>query len=345
MKILLVSPISPPNGGMATWTDLYLKDSENHNEVFTVNTAFIGERALHKGGKPHLFTEIIRFIRIILNYLKFLKNNEIDIIHINSSCSKTGIIRDAVCVAIAKKHHIVFHCHCNVQDQLKGKIATRLGKFIFNNVDAVLVLNKESQNYVNTMFDCKTILIPNAIDRNLIATNFVVSKNIKNIVYVGHVKTTKGICEIIEAANEDKNLNFHLVGPISDEISKISVPKNIIFYGRKEHFEAINIMKKGDVFLFPSYTEGFSMVMLEAMAIGLPIIASNVGANSEMIELNGGIIINPKSSEEIVDALKKISPSSTRLKMSSWNLNKVNNYYRDDMIFNKIQEVYNEICL
>lgn len=51
MKVLLVSPLPPPNGGMATWTEQYLRDSDGVNNVYTVNTAFIGERALHKGGK------------------------------------------------------------------------------------------------------------------------------------------------------------------------------------------------------------------------------------------------------------------------------------------------------
>ena len=61
MKVLLVSPLPPPNGGMATWTEQYLKDSENINEVYTVNTAFIGERALHKGGRIPLLPEAKRF--------------------------------------------------------------------------------------------------------------------------------------------------------------------------------------------------------------------------------------------------------------------------------------------
>ena len=85
------------------------------------------------------------------------------------------------------------------------------------------------------------------------------------------------------------------------------------------------------------------MVMLEAMASGLPIIATNVGSNAEMIGTRGGIIIDPMSSEEIVRAIEKIRPQKVRSEMSAWNLNKVACAYKDVVVFQKIQEVYNEI--
>lgn len=344
MKILLVSPLPPPSGGMATWTEQYLKYSANSNKVYTVNTAFIGERALHNGGKVRLLPEIKRFLGIIMNYLKILRKENIDIIHINSSCSKTGIIRDALCVALSGKHHIVFHCHCNIQDQLKGRIAIKLGRYIFNSVDSVLVLNQMSLSYVNEISNAKTYMIPNAIESGLIVPKYSAQENLKNIIYVGHVKQKKGICEIIEAARKEKDILFHLVGPVSNEIAKIQTPENVIFYGRKEHSEAIDLMRKADAFLFPSYTEGFSMVMLEAMASGLPIIATNVGSNAEMIESNGGIIISPMSMEEIVQAIEKIRPQLVRSKMSVWNLHKIDSSYRDDRVFKELQEVYHAVC-
>lgn len=343
MKVLLVSPLPPPNGGMATWTEQYLKDSENINEVYTVNTAFIGERALHKGGKIPLLPEVKRFFRIIMNYLSILRKKQVDVIHICSACSTTGIIRDALCVALSHKHHIVFHCHCSIQDQLKGKTAIRLGKYIFDSVDRIIVLNQASLSYVNKISGRKADKIPNAVDGSIIQPQSSIAEELKNIVYVGHVKQEKGIREIIDAAREEKDVVFHLIGPVSDEISKIQAPDNVVFYGRKEHAEAISLMRKADAFLFPSYTEGFSMVMLEAMASGLPIIATNVGSNAEMIETRGGIIIDPMSSEEIVRAIEKIRPQKVRSEMSAWNLNKVACAYKDVVVFQKIQEVYNEI--
>lgn len=343
MNVLLVSPLPPPSGGMATWTEQYLKDSKNINTVYIVNTAFIGERALHRSGKMNIFSEIRRLVGILWGYCKILNSEKVDVIHINSSCSKAGIFRDALCVALGRKYPIVFHCHCNIQDQLRGNMANRIGKYIFDSVDYVLVLNKTSLSFIQQQSDVKVKMIPNAIDSKLIRSSFLVSNNLKNVIYVGHVKRKKGICEIIEAACKIKDVVFHLVGPVSDEIAALSIPPNVICYGRKDHEEVIEMMKKADVFLFPSYTEGFSMVMLEAMAVGLPIIASNVGSNEEMIESKGGVIISPMSSDEIIQAMESLRTKEIRAEMSAWNLNKVENAYRDDQVFNLLQEVYHEI--
>ena len=345
MNVLLVSPLPPPSGGMATWTEQYLKDSKNQNTVYTVNTAFIGKRALHRGRKMNIFSEVMRLYDILRMYCKILKGKPVDVIHINSSCSKIGVFRDALCVVLGRKYPIVFHCHCNIQDQLSSNIARRVGKYIFNSVDYVLVLNKKSLSFVQQQSDVKIKLIPNAVDSELIRDSFEVKNNLKNVIYVGHVKREKGICEIIEAACKIKDVVFHLVGPISDEIAALSMPQNVICHGRKEHKEVIEMMKTADVFLFPSYTEGFSMVMLEAMATGLPIIASNVGANADMLESEGGIIIEPRSSDEIIQAIASIRNKEIRSKMSKWNLDKVERAYRNDVIFKSIQEVYHEISV
>lgn len=343
MNILLVSPLPPPSGGMATWTEQYLKNSTD--TVYTVNTAFIGRRALHRGGNISLFSEIKRMYIILSEYYKILKEKSVDVIHINSSCSKMGILRDAVCVIFGKKYPIVFHCHCNIQDQLSGRIARKLGKFIFNTVDYVLVLNNESLSYVKRQSNVKLALIPNAIDSQLIKNSFEINDELKNVIYVGHVKREKGILEILEVASKVNDIIFHLVGPVSDEINEINLPLNVICYGRVEHTDAINMMSTADVFLFPSYTEGFSMVMLEAMAVGLPIIASNVGANRDMIEEKGGIIISPKNPGEIICAIEEMRSQNVRSEMSKWNLKKVSNSYKIDKIAKLLQEVYCEISI
>lgn len=345
MNILLVSPLPPPSGGMATWTVQYLNDSKNKNTVYTVNTAFIGKRALHRGGKMNVFSEGMRLYAILRMYCRILKKKSIDVIHINSSCTKTGILRDVLCVILGRKYPIVFQCHCNIQDQLCGNIANRVGKYIFNRVDYVLVLNKKSFSFVQKQAKVNIKMIPNGINRELISGSFEVKEDLKNIIYVGHVKRKKGICEILEAAQKTKDVIFHLVGPVNDEIEVMSIPQNVICHGRQEHKKVIEMMKKADAFLFPSYTEGFSMVMLEAMAVGLPIIASDVGANLDMLESKGGIIINPMSSDEIVQAITSIRNKEIRLKMSEWNLRKVEESYRNDVVFKSIQEVYHEICI
>ena len=102
-------------------------------------------------------------------------------------------------------------------------------------------------------------------------------------------------------------------------------------------------MEKGDIFLFPSYSEGFPNSVLEAMTYGLPIIATNVGALEDMIENKGGFLLKTL---EITEIKEKISLLDTnfklRFEMGKWNREKVKKYYLEEVVIKKILKIYEE---
>ena len=87
------------------------------------------------------------------------------------------------------------------------------------------------------------------------------------------------------------------------------------------------------------------MSVLEAMAMGVPIIATDVGANKEMIENRGGIIIPAKDEQEILNSLRLIESPVLRKEMSDWNIAKVRNYYTKDKVMDCLIEKYKSILL
>ena len=113
--------------------------------------------------------------------------------------------------------------------------------------------------------------------------------------------------------------------------------------GKKKHDDVKRYMDDADAFIFPSYTEGFSNALLEAMYSGLPVIASDVGANRDMIEDKGGIIVPVKNVEKIAEALDFFSAAEIRRKMSGWNINKVERSYSKERVMGKIVDIYTEI--
>jgi len=133
------------------------------------------------------------------------------------------------------------------------------------------------------------------------------------------------------------------VGPVSNEVNLERKLPNIQFLGIASRFEVKAILNKSDIFLFPSYTEGFSNVMLESMGMGVPIIASTVGANKDMVENNGGILVNPKDIQGLINAIKNMEEVSNRKRMSNWNVNKVKSQYTVDKIMIKLINIYKGI--
>ena len=180
---------------------------------------------------------------------------------------------------------------------------------------------------------------------NFIHENFVLEKSrnirqeIKIVSFVGHVQRTKGVLEIIDVAKKLPDIIFKIAGPVANEIVQIEKPKNTIFLGPITKQKVKKLLMESDVFV-PIHTEGFSNALLEAMAMGLPIITTPVGANVDMIESKGGVIVNVGDSNSIMEAIDNIKDSMIRAKMSEWNLNKVKNEYTTEKIMNKLITLY-----
>lgn len=129
-------------------------------------------------------------------------------------------------------------------------------------------------------------------------------KNIIKILFVGRMIQDKGVIELSEAYKQLKDtypikLIFAGDGPILERIKKEN--PDCIFTGNLKHNDIMKLLNSVDIFINPSYSEGLPTTVLEAGLMKCPIIATDVGGTSEIIE-NGkeGILCNPT-----VESIKK----------------------------------------
>ena len=88
MKILLVSPFPPPEGGIATWTVGFSEYCKVKKETLSiVDTALTGKRSANFNNKRSLIDEIKRTVYILSHMTRELQKKDVDIVHINTSCS------------------------------------------------------------------------------------------------------------------------------------------------------------------------------------------------------------------------------------------------------------------
>ena len=89
-----------------------------------------------------------------------------------------------------------------------------------------------------------------------------------------------------------------------------------------------------DLFVFPSLREGLPVSVMEAMASGLPIIASNIRGNRDLVENHkGGILLSTNSVEEWRQTIKNmVKDSEERLGMSKYNLDKVQMFSKERVL-------------
>ena len=223
---------------------------------------------------------------------------------------------------------LLLHCHCDTSVKVKGRIAEFLFRKLCGLSDIILCLNQASKNHIKSIAGKEAIVFPNFFDTDELGelSDSITSSKINTIVYAGHIIKAKGC---------DK-----LIGYISDDINSLPYPQNVSFLGTISKKKVIQEMQSADVLLFPSLTEGFPNVVLEAMACGLPIIATPVGAIPEMIESEGGILVPVGDVDAMVDAVLELENPEKRRQISAWNKIKVLNHYSVTTVMNQLIDLY-----
>jgi glycosyltransferase involved in cell wall biosynthesis len=106
--------------------------------------------------------------------------------------------------------------------------------------------------------------------------------------------------------------------------------------------EKYDYYMSSDIFVLPSYAENMPNVLLEAMAAGLPVVVSNVGANPEIVEDGvNGFIIKPGDINAIADRIVKLAEDSNlRKSMGQINLKLAKEKYDMSIVAEKIDKLY-----
>lgn len=175
-----------------------------------------------------------------------------------------------------------------------------------------------------------------------------ISKRKIKVLYVGSISLAKGTNYLIEIIEElkDCNIEFGIVGvPNKEEdrffIEKFNEYNNVKYYGSIPHMQIKEVYKQYDVFIFTSIIEGFGMVTLEAMSMGLPCIVNQYCSSVVQNKYNG-FIINEINSKNYADAIKIILNDYELLKTMSYNAYKCSKQYSWDNYINTLTNILEE---
>ena len=344
MRVLLISVDSEKSkGGVAEWTKKYKKACQQSEiECDIIDTSAIGIIATQITAKRNLFDEYHRFKRIQADLRKCLKHQSYDVVHFNTNIGFFGIIRDYYLARMIKQHNIpiFLHFHCDISFWDKNALTHMFIHRVLKITHCVFVLNTNSQMYLKTHYNTNSIVIPNFINDDQVIQEKTIKEHIRTCIFVGRVSFLKGIKEVYKVAKAYPNIMFKLVGEISEESKSLEPSKNIELMGIRSHEDVINLIDSADVFILPSYTEGFSIALLEAMGRGMPVIASDVGSNADMLENEGGIVVPLGQDLLWLEAMEKTKDHTVRKKMSEWNIQKVKNTYRSSIVMKTMIELY-----
>jgi len=157
----------------------------------------------------------------------------------------------------------------------------------------------------------KIALIPNGVDTNVFLPNNQSHQN-TIITYIGRLIQNKGPQYLVQATpyilKYHPEARIYIVGegPLKDELMRQVISQNlednVHFLGNVS--DVLPVLQSTTIFVRPSLTEGMSLAVLEAMACGLPVVASNLEGNAEIID-NGetGYLVPPADSRALAEAI------------------------------------------
>ena len=303
-----------------------------------------------------------------LKIVKIIKENKIDIVHANN----LDTWFDAAIVSQITGCRCIQTFHGIDSGKLKiDYLKKMLLKTIVKSTDSVTAVSESGSKLLSKNIGInskKMKLIPNGVDTNIYFQCY--SRNKKKILRrklsiredgilfgcVAGFRQVKNHEGLIRAFSKlirrcDGNSNFYLLligdGELKSRLINISrdegIESQIIFMGQRR--DVPDILRALDGFLLNSKTEGMSYAILEAMASGLPIIATDVGGNAELVKHGEEGFLYPEGdTPALVEYIQTVVKNRERLKiMGEKARRKVCSLYSLDKMVKAYQDLYEEV--
>jgi glycosyltransferase involved in cell wall biosynthesis len=183
----------------------------------------------------------------------------------------------------------------NVGNVAGTQLINQIYPHIYKRFDHIITISQACENEIKTLLpDIPVTLIPNGIDLSKFQKNkdagatfremYGISDDETLVLSVGQLSPRKGVYDFLEVAKECPDKKFVWVGGspygvlssnyISVKYAQKKAPKNVIF---TDFIPDVSYAYSGaDIFFMPSYAETFGLVLLEALACGLPVVARNL---------------------------------------------------------------------
>ena len=299
-------------------------------------------------------------------FSQFVKK-EFDIIHFNADPSwKNG---SSMLLRFAKLRQAKTVLNIHGIPQLERRAEQMNGSVSFNDWMSTLnYCNLADQIVVNSEFmrknvavwyrinHDKVVVIPNGVNLKMFTGSHdrIILEGDPSILYVGHFSLLKGVDVLIRAVAKLKsklpNIKLHLVGngntPYFSNLSKKEgIEKNVVFHSWVKQSVIPSYYKSADICVFPSRHEGFGIVILEAMASRIAVIASDIPSFREII--TNGIDGRLFKSEDINalsnEVLALYKDPDLRKELTTYAFEKVTKYSWEK-IADKYISLYKHLC-
>ena len=156
----------------------------------------------------------------------------------------------------------------------------------------------------------RLVVIPNGVDLTRFQSGPQPAGPRPRVLGIGRLSWEKGFDVLIEACRDLKDVSLEIVGegPMRDALEAMGNGQ-VRFHGELE--EVAEVMKGADLVVVPSRSEGFGLVALEAMAAGVPVIASSIGGLPDLLG-DAGLLVPPGDELALREAIRALLADAPR---------------------------------
>lgn len=299
------------------------------------------------------------------------KNLDVDIIHVHFVYSELSLY-----IGFVKKFYklevpLVATCHGLTSGynskivQIAAQALKKLSNWlVLANCSTITTVSKlEFEQLSKSVASNRLCYIPNGVDTSCFRPDEQKSHELRSqlgidkdkvvVLYFAHLRAAKGVLTFMDAVckviGRTDNVQFIIAGsgPLASYIKEKSIN-----FGNKVHAilgfvpdaDLPYLYNACDIYVLPSYVEGMPLSVMEAMACGKPVIASNVGDTPVLIKNNvNGFLIPPGQADILADKIIDLSKDLEKMRSMGRRNAKIIEQYNWDEVTRQYQALYNQV--
>ncbi|MCL6583650.1 MAG: glycosyltransferase family 4 protein [bacterium] len=377
--ILFIGPYPPPYSGPELGTKLFLESELK--DIFNLHFIKTNFRKSNVN-KGRLDGQMVKaffvfFGRLISSLIRYRP----ELVYYPITPTQIGWVgRDIWCLLISRLFgsKTVIHLrggHLNLNFQTFHPLVKHLVKYACSSVSMALVQAECLRDQFSGLVPNERVkVLYNAIDTAEYINNTPYIYDHHKILFMGHLTQAKGYCDAVRAipivAKHTPNIQFYFAGTlrrgergvffnqtngqpltyedpvkVHQEISSGCFARNYRYLGIVTGQEKIKLLKESNIFILPSYSEGFSRAVLEAMAMGKPIICTPVGALREILkDGENGFLIPPGDFRQLARRIiQLLEDPELRNRMAQKNIDHVRRRFTAEKISARLADYFHEV--
>lgn len=287
-------------------------------------------------------------VKLFNIYIK--KYGKPDLVHVHC-----GLYGGAAVVLIKEKYNIPYvitEHSSNVLNGTMDKYHRELLEKAYNNADYLISVGKKLKEKMKVYTKNKIEVIPNIVNTEKFTPRNKAKNGKFRFLSVSFLNPNKNVDLTIRAfskafKNKD-NIELYIAGDGSERLKlealakDLGVESKVKFLGKVNREDLPGFLHEGNAFVLPSKYETFGVVYIEALACGLPIIATKCGGPEDFYKEDFGYMIDTGDEEALCQAMIKMIENKD--KYDSISMSKcVKNRFSKEVIVKKIEEVYEVI--